>query len=69
MANIPGISGFIQPGAFARDRVVTRGVSIPGGLRIVCVMGEGRSEETVVQSAVGGGEDGSSDCSPTGSGD
>ena len=45
MANIPGISGFIQPGAFARDRVVTRGVSIPGGLRIVCVMGEGMSEK------------------------
>ena len=69
MANIPGISGFIQPGAFARDRVITRGVSIPGGLRIVCVMGEGLREETVVQSAFGGGEDGDSDCSPTGNGD
>ena len=69
MANIPGISGFIQPGAFARDRVLSRGVSIPGGLRIVCVMGEGLKEETVVQSAAGGGEDGEADCSPTGSGD
>jgi hypothetical protein len=69
MANIPGISGFIQPGAFARDRVITRGVSIPGGLRIVCVMGEGHRLETIVQSAAGGGADGDSDCSPTGSGD
>ena len=69
MANIPGISGFIQPGAFARDRVLSRGVSIPGGIRIVCVMGEGLREETIVQAAAGGGEDGAADCSPTGSGD
>lgn len=69
MANIPGISGFIQPGAFARDRVISRGVSIPGGLRIVCIMGEGVREETLVQAAAGGGLDGSADCSPTGTGD
>lgn len=69
MANIPGISGFIQPGAFARDRVVSRGVSIPGGIRIVCVMGEGLREEIIVDSAQGSGQDGDADCSPTGSGD
>ena len=69
MANIPGISGFIQPGAFARDRVVTRGVSIPGGVRIVCVMGEGLREETIVASAAGSGQDGNAQVSPTGSGD
>ena len=69
MANIPGISGFIQPGAFARDRVMSRGVSIPGGVRIVCVMGEGLREETVVASAAGSGKDGSLEASPTGSGD
>ena len=67
MANIPGISGFIQPGAFARDRVLSRGVSIPGGVRIVCVMGEGLREETVVSSAAGGGQDGSADVNPAGS--
>ena len=66
MANIPGISGFIQPGAFARDRVLSRGVSIPGGVRIVCVMGEGLREETVVTSAAGGGQDGSPDVNPAG---
>ena len=69
MANIPGISGFIQPGAFARDRVISRGVSIPGGIRIVCVMGEGLREEAIIDSAAGSGTDGSSTYSPTGSGD
>lgn len=69
MANIPGINGYVQPGTFARDRVVTRGVSIPGGLRIACIMGEGLKEEVVVESAFGGGQDGSSSCSPTGNGD
>lgn len=69
MANIPGISGFIQPGAFARDRVVSRGVSIPGGIRIVCVMGEGLREEIIVDSALGSGQDGDSSCSPTGDGE
>ena len=69
MANIPGISGYVQPGVFARDRVISRGVSIPGGLRIVCVMGEGLREETVVSSALGSGKDGSITYSPSGSGD
>lgn len=69
MANIPGISGYIQPGAFSRDRVITRGVSIPGGVRVVAVMGEGLREETIVASALGGGADGSAACSPTGTGD
>lgn len=69
MANIPGISGYVQPGTFARDRVVTRGVSIPGGLRITCIMGEGLREEVIIKSAFGNGQDGSATCSPTGNGD
>lgn len=69
MANIPGISGYTQPGTFARDRVVSRAVSIPGGLRLLCIMGEGLKREVLVDSAVGNGLDGSSSCSPTGSGD
>lgn len=69
MANIPGINGYVQPGTFARDRVVTRGVSIPGGLRVTCIMGEGIKEEVIVESAFGDGQDGSSSCSPTGNGD
>lgn len=67
MPNIPGISeGFLQPNVFARDRVVSRGVSVPGGLRIPCIIGEGKREETIVESAIGNGEDGSADCDPTG---
>ena len=69
MANIPGISGYVQPGVFARDRVSSRGVSLPGGLRIACVMGEGLREETITASARGGGLDGLQSVSPTGSGD
>lgn len=68
MANIPGLSGYQQPGIFSRDRLNTRGVSIPGGIRIPCIIGEGLREETIVDSAVGGGVDGSADCSPTGEG-
>lgn len=69
MANIPGISGYIQPGAFARDRVVSKAASIPGGLRIAAIMGEGIKEEVIIESAAGAGQDGSTVCSPTGSGD
>lgn len=69
MANIPGISGYVQPGVFARDRVSSRGVSLSGGLRLACIMGEGLREETVVSPAVGGGQDGLASISPTGSGD
>jgi len=69
MANIPGISGYIQPGAFARDRVISKAASIPGGLRVAAIMGEGMREEVIVESAIGGGEDGVSSCSPSGSGE
>ena len=58
MANIPGISGYIQPGVFARDRVVSRGVSLPGGVRILSILGEGSRELTLVESALGSGQDG-----------
>ena len=69
MANIPGINRYIQPQAISRDKVVSRGASVPGGNRIACIMGEGKREEVIISQAVGNGEDGDSDCSPTGSGD
>ena len=69
MANIPGINNFTQPGTFARDEVSSRGASVPGGIRVVCVMGEGLREETIVSQAVGNGADGNAACSPTGTGD
>jgi hypothetical protein len=58
MANIPGLAGYSQPGTFSRVRTIRRGVSIPGGLRILAVIGLGQAEETVVLSAEGGGADG-----------
>jgi len=56
--NIPGISGFVQPDTFSRDQTLRRAVSIPGGLRILSIIGEGRREEVIVSSANGGGADG-----------
>lgn len=69
MANVPGVNRFIQPQTIARDRVVSRGASIPGGIRVVCVMGEGLKEETIISQAVGSGLDGDGDCSPSGLGE
>jgi hypothetical protein len=58
MANIPGISGYIQPQAISRVRTVSKAVSIPGGLRVLGIVGEGLREEVVIDSAVGDGTDG-----------
>lgn len=58
MANIPGISGYYQPSVFTRVRTLTKAVSIPGGLRVISVQGEGLKEETVIDAAKGDGTDG-----------
>jgi len=58
MPNIPGILGYIQPQVVSRVRTKTRAVSIPGGLRVLSIQGEGLKEETIVESAQGGGADG-----------
>lgn len=58
MANLPGISGSVQPGIFSRDQIRTTGVSIPGGTRVLSILGFGRREETITPSAIGGGNDG-----------
>ena len=58
MANIPGILGYIQPTTVSRVRTVSRAVSIPGGLRILAVVGEGLREEVIIDSAAGDGTDG-----------
>lgn len=58
MANIPGISGPVNPDVFSRDQIRTTGVSLPGGARVLAIIGEGRREETIVSSAIGGGHDG-----------
>jgi hypothetical protein len=58
MANVPGIVGYIQPQTISRVRTLTKAVSVPGGLRIISIQGEGRREEIIVDSAVGNGTDG-----------
>jgi len=58
MPNIPGISGYIQPAVVSRVRTLTKAVSIPGGLRILSVQGEGLREEVIIESAKGDGTDG-----------
>lgn len=56
--NIPGIKGYVSPNTFSRVRTIRRAVSIPGGLRISCIMGLGESSETLVLAAEGDGADG-----------
>ncbi len=58
MPNIPGLSGPVNPDVFSRDQIRTTGVSLPGGARVLAIIGEGRREETLVSSATGGGRDG-----------
>lgn len=55
---IPGISGYYQPNVLSRVRTLQRALSIPGGLRVLGIVGEGRREEIVIESAQGNGQDG-----------
>ena len=58
MANIPGTSGYVVPNTYSRVRTIRRSVSIPGGLRILAIMGLGERPETLILNAEGGGADG-----------
>ena len=58
MVNIPGILGFVQPGAFSRLIFQTNDVSLPGGVRNVSIVGLGQKEEVLVFRALGNGVDG-----------
>ncbi len=57
MANIPGGAGLL-PGPYVDVNTQSRGVAVPGGIRIAAMIGEGSTDETVVSQAVGGGQDG-----------
>ena len=58
MNNIPGIIGYVQPGAFSRLVFTVAGAGSPGGLRSVAIVGLGRREEYLVYHATGHGSDG-----------
>ena len=51
MPNIPGISGYSQPGVFARDLIRTTASSLGGVGRLLVLMGEGITEVEIVASA------------------
>lgn len=57
MANFPGGEGAL-PGVIAEVETNTRGQSIPGATRTAALMGEGLRVERLINSAVGGGNDG-----------
>lgn len=57
MANIPGGSG-VLPGVFTDIITQSSGVSIPGGARLVAMIGEGSTDDVIVSQAIGGGKDG-----------
>ena len=56
--NIPGTNNSVLPGVFTQVETQSTGVSIPGGTRIVAIIGEGVKEEVIVPAANGGGQDG-----------
>lgn len=57
-AVIPGIFDPVQPDIFTRVRTRERVNAVSGGSRVLCIVGEGETEETLVVSATGGGADG-----------
>ena len=58
MASIPGILGYVQPGAFSRLVFTFAGTGNPDGIRSVAIIGLGRREEYLVTHASGNGTDG-----------
>jgi len=58
MASIPGILGYVQPGAFSRLTFTYAGSGNPGGVRSVAIIGLGQHEEYLVTNAAGDGTDG-----------
>jgi hypothetical protein len=56
--NIQGTGGLIIPGPYTLVQTQSAGVSIPGGIRQMVVLGEGLKPEVVVVAAQGNGQDG-----------
>lgn len=57
MPSFPGSQGAL-PGPYVDVVTQSRGVSIPGGLRLAAIVGEGQRVERLVSTAVGSGNDG-----------
>jgi len=57
MPNIPGATN-ILPSVVTDVITQSAGVTIPGGSRVVAMIGQGSTNETVIATALGGGQDG-----------
>src|ERR1700752_2237489 len=57
MPNIPGANN-ILPAVVTDVETITNGISVPGGIRIASIIGEGARSEVIISSALGGGQDG-----------
>lgn len=57
MANIPGLNGAL-PGVYTDIQTQSRGASVPGGIRVSAIIGEGSRTETLISAALGNGLDG-----------
>ncbi len=53
MPNIPGILGYIQPGAYSIARTRATSLALGGGPRILCIVGLGQTELTLISAAAG----------------
>lgn len=58
MADIQGVTGTVLPGVFVNVTTLSRGSSVPGGIRVASIIGQGASSQTIVFAAIGGGKDG-----------
>jgi hypothetical protein len=57
MVNISGVQNAV-PSVFSTVTTLSRGVSVPGGIRVPVLLGEGSRIETIITSASGHGLDG-----------
>ena len=57
MPNFPGSNNAL-PGVYTLIETLSTGLSLPSGIRLAAIMGEGARQETIVISANGGGFDG-----------
>ena len=58
LPDLPGVSQTLLPGAYSTVQTLSRGASVPGGIRVASFIGQGQVNQVVVSSALGGGQDG-----------
>ncbi len=58
LPDIQGVSTTLIPGAYSTVTTLSSGASVPGGIRVASIIGQGQVNQVVVSSALGGGADG-----------